>query len=30
MDEVKVECKLDTNFNKWKPICLSDKEFSQV
>ena len=30
MDEVKVECKLDTNFNKWKPICLSDKEISQV
>ena len=30
MDEVKVECKLDTNFNKWKPICLSNKEVSKV
>ena len=29
-DEVKVECELDTNFNKWKPISLSHKNISQI
>ena len=30
IDEVKVECKLDPHFNKWKPIGLSNKEISYV
>ena len=30
MDEIKVECKLNLNFNKWVPICLSNNEITSV
>ena len=30
MEEIKVECELNANFNKWVPICLSNDKITSV